>query len=256
MNSFPVPLDNLISYVKALHPEGGPLSHLSDAVTVAARLDEQSDALIGHFVDQARHSGASWSMIGTSMGVSKQAAQQRFVTALVPEGGEMFSRFTQRARNTLAAAGRIAGADRVDAAQIAAGLLSEPEGLAAKVIHGAGISDEQFYAAFGVQAAGRDADAAAGRDADAAASGDADAAAIQALRFTSAGKAALKGTLKAALRLGHNYIGTEHLLLGLLFAEGDAAQTLIAAGLDAGRVEAGLADEFARIQASRRAATL
>jgi ATP-dependent Clp protease ATP-binding subunit ClpA len=248
MNSFPVPLDNLISYVKALHPEGGPLSHLSDAVTVAARLDEQSDALIGHFVDQARHSGASWSMIGTSMGVSKQAAQQRFVTALVPEGGEMFSRFTQRARNTLAAAGRIAGADRVDAAQIAAGLLSEPEGLAAKVIHGAGISDEQFYAAFGVQAAGRDADAAAG--------GDADAAAIQALRFTSAGKAALKGTLKAALRLGHNYIGTEHLLLGLLFAEGDAAQTLIAAGLDAGRVEAGLADEFARIQASRRAATL
>jgi hypothetical protein len=248
MNSFPVPLDNLISYVKALHPEGGPLSHLSDAVTVAARLDEQSDALIGHFVDQARHSGASWSMIGTSMGVSKQAAQQRFVTALVPEGGEMFSRFTQRARNTLAAAGRIAGADRVDAAQIAAGLLSEPEGLAAKVIHGAGISDEQFYAAFGVQAASGDADAAA--------SGDADAAAIQALRFTSAGKAALKGTLKAALRLGHNYIGTEHLLLGLLFAEGDAAQTLIAAGLDAGRVEAGLADEFARIQASRRAATL
>jgi hypothetical protein len=259
MNSFPVPLDNLISYVKALHPEGGPLSHLSDAVTVAARLDEQSDALIGHFVDQARHSGASWSMIGTSMGVSKQAAQQRFVTALVPEGGEMFSRFTQRARNTLAAAGRIAGADRVDAAQIAAGLLSEPEGLAAKVIHGAGISDEQFYAAFGVQAAwpaGGEADAAASGDADAAASGDADAAAIQALRFTSAGKAALKGTLKAALRLGHNYIGTEHLLLGLLFAEGDAAQTLIAAGLDADRVEAGLADEFARIQASRRAATL
>jgi ATP-dependent Clp protease ATP-binding subunit ClpA len=252
MNSFPVPLDNLISYVKALHPEGGPLGHLSDAVTVAARLDEQSDALIGHFVDQARHSGASWSMIGASMGVSKQAAQQRFVTALVPEGGEMFSRFTQRARNTLAAAGRIAGADRVDAAQIAAGLLSEPEGLAAKVIHGAGISDEQFYAAFGVQAAGPGGDA----DADAPAGGDADAAAIQALRFTSAGKAALKGTLKAALRLGHNYIGTEHLLLGLLFAEGDAAQTLIAAGLDAGRVEAGLADEFARIQASRRAATL
>src|ERR1700678_3409265 len=108
MNSFPVPLDNLISYVKALHPEGGPLSHVSDAVTVATRLDEQSDALIGHFVDQARHSGASWSMIGASMGVSQQAAQQRFVTALCPDGGEMFSRFTQRARNVLAAAGRIA----------------------------------------------------------------------------------------------------------------------------------------------------
>jgi hypothetical protein len=242
MDSFPVPLDNLISYVKALHPDGGPLGHLSDAVTVATRLDEQSDALIGHFVDQARHSGASWSLIGASMGVSKQAAQQRFVTALVPEGAEMFSRFTQRARNVLAAAGRIAGgasAERIDAAHIAAGLLSEPEGIAAKVIHGAGISDEQFYAAFGLLAAPP--------------GGDADAAAIQTLRFTSAGKAVLKGALKAALRLGHNYIGTEHLLLGILFANGDAAQTLVATGLDAGRVEAAVADEFARIQAQRRA---
>jgi Clp amino terminal domain, pathogenicity island component len=244
MDSFPVPLDNLIGYVKALQPEGGPLSHLSDAVTVAARLDEQSDALIGHFVDQARHSGASWSMIGASMGVSKQAAQQRFVTALVPEGGEMFSRFTQRARNVLAAAGRIAGhadAERIDAAHIAAALLSEPEGLAAKVIHGAGISDEQLYAAFGLP------EAAVVPD------GDADEAAIRELGFTDAGKATLKGALKAALRLGHNYIGTEHLLLGELFAEGDAAGTLTAAGLSVNRVGAALADEFARIKAERRA---
>jgi hypothetical protein len=106
------------------------------------------------------------------------------------------------------------------------------------------LSDDQLYAALGVAAA-----AAAG-DADA----DADAAAIQALRFTSAGKAALKGTLKAALRLGHNYIGTEHLLLGILFADGDAAQPLLAAGLDPGRVESAVADEFARIQAQRQAA--
>ncbi len=145
MDDFPVPLDNLIGYVKALHPDGGPLGHLSNAVTVAARLDEQSDALIGYFVDQARHSGASWSFIGASMGVSKQAAQQRFVTALVPEGGQMFSRFTPRARNALAAAGRIAGRsqqERVDATHVVAGLLSEPEGIAARVIHDAGITDE------------------------------------------------------------------------------------------------------------------
>jgi ATP-dependent Clp protease ATP-binding subunit ClpA len=260
MNSFPVPLDNLISYVKALHPQDGPLAHLSDAVTVAARLDEQSDALIGHFVDQARHSGASWSMIGASMGVSKQAAQQRFVTALVPEGGEMFSRFTQRARNVLAAAGRIAAsadAERIDAAHIAAGLLSEPDGIAARVIHQAGISDDQFYAAFGVaQAAAAGLGGASpggGAEAgDALAGGGADAAAIQALRFTSAGKAALKGTLKAALRLGHNYIGTEHLLLGIGFADGDAARILVTAGLDPARVEAALPAEFARIRAQRQ----
>jgi ATP-dependent Clp protease ATP-binding subunit ClpA len=183
-------------------------------------------------------------MIGASMGVSKQAAQQRFVTALVPEGGEMFSRFTQRARNVLAAAGRIAvqaGTERIDAAHIAAGLLSEPDGIAARVIHQARISDEQFYAAFDVAQAA----------AAASAGDDADAAAIQALRFTRAGKAALKGTLNAALRLGHNYIGTEHLLLGIGFADGDAARILVTAGLDPGRVEAALPEEFARIQAQR-----
>jgi ClpA/ClpB-like protein len=245
MDNFPIPLDNLIAYVKALHPDGGPLNHLSDAVTVAARMDEQSDALIGYFVDQARHSGASWSLIGASMGVSKQAAQQRFVTALVPEGSQMFSRFTQRARNALDAAGQIAGRsqqERVDATHVVAGLLSEPEGIAARVIHGAGITDEQIYAVLELEAAP-----------GSAAGDDADAAAIRTLRFTDDGKAALKGTLKAALRLGHNYIGTEHLLLGVLFADGDAARALTAAGLSVPRVEAGLADEFARIKAERQA---
>jgi hypothetical protein len=52
---------------------------VSDAFAVSARLDEQSDALLGYFVDQARRSGASWSQIGGAMGVSKQAAQKRFV---------------------------------------------------------------------------------------------------------------------------------------------------------------------------------
>src|SRR6476661_1913107 len=107
MAEFPVPLDNLIAYVKALHPEGGPLGNLSDAMVVSARLDEQSDALIGYFVDQARRAGASWSQIGSSMGVSKQAAQKRFVPreggGLVPEGEQIFSRFTPRAGNVVAA---------------------------------------------------------------------------------------------------------------------------------------------------------
>src|SRR5437016_4683723 len=101
MADFPVSLDSLISFVKTLQPDGGPLENLADAMTVSARLDEQSDALIGYFVDQARRSGASWSQIGTCMGVSKQAAQQRFVSR--GESAE-FSRFTQRSRNALAAA--------------------------------------------------------------------------------------------------------------------------------------------------------
>ena len=75
---------------------------MSDAFTVSTQIDEQADALIGYFVDQARRSGLSWSQIGGAMGVSKQAAQKRFVPTkaadLFPEGVvKPFSRFTDRA---------------------------------------------------------------------------------------------------------------------------------------------------------------
>ena len=242
MAEFPVPLDNLIAYVKALHADAGPLDNVSDAMLVSARLDEQSDALIGYFVDQARRTGASWSQIGASMGVSKQAVQKRFVPrdggGLVPEGQQMFSRFTQRARNVLVAAGRTAGADPVGAPHLAAALLSEPEGLAAIVIEQAGLTGEQVCAAVG---AGPAAPGPGG-----------DAAGLHELSFSPDGKAALKGALKAALHLGHNYIGTEHVLLGILFAGGPAAQSLTALGLDAETAERLLAAEFIRIQARRK----
>lgn len=141
--------------MRSLNPDVGPLGNLADAVTVSARLDEQSDSLLGHFVDQARRSGASWTQIGSNMGVSKQAARKRFVPRWdgsdpIPEG-QLLSRLTLRSRNTLVTAGRIAehaGAPVIDAAHLAVALLSEPDGLAATIIHGAGLSDEQVYAAF------------------------------------------------------------------------------------------------------------
>jgi hypothetical protein len=233
MPEFPVSLDSLISHVKALHPAGGPLERLSDAVSVGAELDEQSDALIGHFVDQARHSGATWSQIGASMGVSKQAAQKRFVAAWQSAD---FSRFTQRARNVLAAAGRAAagaGTQVIDTGHLAAGLLTEPDGLAARVIHDAGLTDEQILTAVGLEPA--------------PGGPDADADALRELRFTEAGRVALRTAVSTALRMGHNYIGTEHLLLGILRA-GDGGDL----GLTAAQAEQALADEFARIQAQRR----
>ena len=113
MTSSPLSLDTLITFVKAQRPAGSPLDNLSDAVTVSAQLSDQADSLIGHFVDQARRSGASWSQIGASMGVSKQAAQQRFVPrgpVRMETGPGDFSRFTQRARDVLAAAEDLARA--------------------------------------------------------------------------------------------------------------------------------------------------
>src|SRR6202020_368654 len=105
MEQTPVRLDDLISYVKS--QDGTPLDHVSAAMRVSEHVGEVADHLIGHFVDQARRAGASWTEIGQSMGVTKQAAQKRFVlraetTTLDPHGG--FERFTPRARNSVVAA--------------------------------------------------------------------------------------------------------------------------------------------------------
>src|SRR3954453_12463975 len=98
-------LDDLIEAIKKTHSD--VLEQLTDAVLAADHLGEVADHLIGHFVDQARRSGASWTDIGKSMGVTKQAAQKRFVIKpgegidLDPSQG--FSRFTIRARNVVVA---------------------------------------------------------------------------------------------------------------------------------------------------------
>src|SRR5947199_1740683 len=108
MASPPLPasvrLDDLIDAIRRIHDD--ELEQLTSAVVAADHLGDVADHLIGHFVDQARRSGASWTEIGQAMGVSKQAEQKRFVakgeaTTLDPNQG--FGRFTQRARNIIMA---------------------------------------------------------------------------------------------------------------------------------------------------------
>jgi ATP-dependent Clp protease ATP-binding subunit ClpA len=133
----PVRLDDLIESIRKVHPD--PLDQLTDAVLVADHISDIADSLIGHFVDQARRQGASWTDIGRSMGVTKQAAQKRFVgraeRPISAEDG--FSRFTPRARTTVVAAqeeARRAGAVEVSVAHLVLGLLAEPEGIGARAL--------------------------------------------------------------------------------------------------------------------------
>jgi hypothetical protein len=241
MSEFPVPLDNLIAFVKAIHPDGGPLDNVADAFAVSARLDEQSDALIGYFVDQARRSGASWSQIGAAMGVSKQAAQKRFVPSkaadLMADIHEPYSRFTDRAARVLVAAGKLAAPEPLGPAHLAAALLSEPQGLAAKAVAAAGLTPDQVYAAVGTGPAPQ--------------GPNVDSAALLDLELDRSAREVLKGALRSALRLSHNYIGTEHLLLGLLFAGGPVTDALSGLGLTPQRAEQLVAAEIAAFQARR-----
>src|SRR3982750_3951670 len=98
-----VRLDDLITAIQRAHDQ--PLDQLTDAVIAADHLGDVADHLIGHFVDQARRSGASWTEIGRSMGVSNQAVQKRFVPKADAEldMSEGFKRFTARAKNVVMA---------------------------------------------------------------------------------------------------------------------------------------------------------
>src|SRR4051812_44009991 len=142
----PVRLDDLIEAIKKVHSD--ELEQLTDAVLAADHLGDVADHLIGHFVDQARRSGASWTDIGQSMGVTKQAAQKRFVPKdpvelsdlLDPNDG--FKGWTPRARNVVVAAqneARAAGNAEICPEHLVLGLLAEPDAVAARVIVGLGV---------------------------------------------------------------------------------------------------------------------
>ncbi len=233
----PVRLDDLIEAIKKARPH--TLDQLSDAVIAAEHLGEVADHLIGHFVDQARRSGASWTEIGRSMGVSKQAAQKRFVSKdsgeqpdLDPDQG--FSRFTLRAKNVVMAAqneARAAANDEIRPEHLVLGLLSDPEALAIKAIAAQDVSLEAV------------------RQSATAALPPAAEQVPDLVPYDQQARKALELTFREALRLGHNYIGTEHILLALLELE-DGTGVLSGLGIDKASAEATITEILATIIAS------
>ncbi|MGW0118108.1 Clp protease N-terminal domain-containing protein [Streptomyces sp. NPDC003327] len=231
--SIPIRLDELIEAIKKVH--GNALDQLSGAVMAADHLGDVADHLIGHFVDQARRSGASWTDIGRSMGVTRQAAQKRFVPK-EPDAEKMdpnagFSRFTPRARNVVMASQNEATAARnaeIVPGHLALGLLAEPEGIAVHWITTQGVSPERI------------------REAVAATLPPAVEEPPTLVPYDAAAKKVLELTFREALRLGHNYVGTEHILLALLEHE-DGAGVLSGLGLDKATAERDIAELIASV---------
>ena len=236
-----VKLDDLISAIKA-NNEKDALAQLTDAVYVGQHLGEVADHLIGHFVDQARRSGASWTDIGASMGVSKQAAQKRFVPKADPGGDpsggiqQMFSRYTDRARHVIVASQQAAidhKSPGIDTVHLLLGLLAEPAALAAGAIVAQGVSLEAVKTA-----------------AEAKLPAPVDPV-PDPMPIAPAGKKTLELTLREGLRLGHNYIGTEHLLLALLEqGEGAGYAVLAELGVEKAAAEAKIKEVLAEIIAT------
>lgn len=222
-DALPVRLDDLISHITSHHPDGDVLAQLSEACRIAAALDEQADHLIGHFVDRARSSGAPWSAIGEHMGVSKQAAQKRFVVSDRDDLGladllNDADRFTGRTKVVLHKAGLVARNLRhpqVEPVHILHGLSEEPRCLAIEALQQLGVDADRFHEA---------ASAVIGPKSDGPVP-DPD------VPVSTATREVLKLTLREALGMGHNYVGTEHLLLGLYEQGGDAATALTGLGV-------------------------
>jgi ATP-dependent Clp protease ATP-binding subunit ClpC len=134
----------------------------------------------------------------------------------------MFERFTDRARRVVVLAqeeARMLNHNYIGTEHILLGLIHEGEGVAAKALESLNISLEAV------------------RSQVEEIIGQGQAAPTGHIPFTPRAKKVLELSLREALQLGHNYIGTEHILLGLIReGEGVAAQVLQKLGADLGRV--------------------
>ena len=134
----------------------------------------------------------------------------------------MFERFTDRARRVVVLAqeeARMLNHNYIGTEHILLGLIHEGEGVAAKALESLGISLEAVRAQV-EEIIGQGQQAPSGH-----------------IPFTPRAKKVLELSLREALQLGHNYIGTEHILLGLIReGEGVAAQVLVKLGADLNRV--------------------
>src|SRR6195256_1232418 len=134
----------------------------------------------------------------------------------------MFERFTDRARRVVVLAqeeARMLNHNYIGTEHILLGLIHEGDGIAAKALESLGVSLEAVRAQV-EEIIGQGQQAPSGH-----------------IPFTPRAKKVLELSLREALQLGHNYIGTEHILLGLIReGEGVAAQVLVKLGADLNRV--------------------
>lgn len=229
-------MDDLIDAINGVHQD--PLDRLADAMAAADHLGDVADHLVGHFVDQARRSGASWTEIGRSMGVTKQAVRKRFVpsspvdASAMVEGDNGFDRFTERAKRCVLAAqeeARGAGNGTITSEHLLLGLLAEPTAIAARLLVSEGRTETSVRTAI---------EATLPPPVD-------EVPAL--IPYDVGARKVLELTFRSALRLGHNYIGTEHVLLALLELEDDDGP-LHALGLDHGDVEGRIVAMLAAIR--------
>lgn len=137
-------LQDLIGRIDAEVAAGTPLERLAAASDLAQRLRARGDELLDQFVNAAREADCSWTEIGCVLGVSKQAAQQRFVALSTPQHGSMPGLMPEAAE-AFFTAGREArelGHHYVGPEHLVLGLVLQPEELAGRALAELGVTQE------------------------------------------------------------------------------------------------------------------
>jgi hypothetical protein len=213
------PGPNLQELIETIRRDSGSddvLEQLATASSTIGELTGTSDAALGYFVDRARGAGKSWVDISAVLGVSKQAAHKRFAVSWTTRPG--FKHYTPRTRQVVEAAAGIALSRNhayVGTEHLLLALYTEPEALATKVLVAHGITEEAVDTAV-TAVIPRGATPYEGEP-----------------PLTPRAAHVLQGALAEALELGHNYIGTEHILLSFYRDSGGVAtQVLQELGLE------------------------
>ena len=221
-------LNSLILRVTGEQAGTDPLDRLELACAAAHELTETADQLITYFVNEARDAGLSWTQIGERMGVTKQAARKKFVPRDLPAEPSVlreriYGRYTGPARHVIILAQAQAKERRhpcIGTEHILLAICNEPAGTGTRIIRACGTGPDQLAVGLarrlpppGTEAPDRP-------------------------PFTAGTKKVIELTARKARQLGHDRIGTGHLLLGVLIqGGGPAADVLAEAGITWQRAE-------------------
>ncbi len=198
-------LDSLIREVQGA--SASTLEQLELASHRAADLVDLGDSLLNHFVDRCRKDGKTWAEIGEHLGVTRQAAQKRFVESAIT-----FERFTDRARLALAHANDEARAmnhNYIGTEHVLLALFDTNGGVSDRVLQDLGITHDAMVREIKTMI-GRGASPVTGQQ-----------------PLTPRTKKVLEEAVNAAVGLGHNYVGTEHLLVALFRGQDGVAKRLL-----------------------------
>jgi hypothetical protein len=204
----PVRVGELAEVVRERAPSS-PLDRLDAALGISGELNSAADELLGHFVDDARRDGCSWTDIGQRLGVSKQAARQRFVETTPLGGG---AELRPRLRLCLEAAAREAqvdGAQEIGEHHQLIGLFTD--GVAAAILERLGVRVDA------VRAAARDLFPGSDRPPQ------------EPPMMSPEARAAIECAARLARRGGCAEVGTEHLLAAFALDPGSRARRVLAA---------------------------